>query len=371
MSDDMPKKNRDEKPEPSAASALDEALGLDDGEDTPAGEPIEREPVESSDAGWDELAAQGSEPREQEEPSVDRVLVVEQPEAHLETEAPLKTEALADELDRSEAELADEASSGEQGMKSNVEERVDGAAVRAEFIDDTGSEPVDVVEQETVGADGDKTPKRYDEHTPVPRQGEGTNRHDEEELEHDKEGHIKSPTPGVVGDHDKDHPDGLAAYFDDPHELLHAAEMARDEGFEVWDAFSPFPIHGIEDAMGVGRSWLPWVTFGAGGTGFLLANAMQFGMLTFDWPMIIGGKPYAPWPSFVPIMFELTVLIGGVTTALVMFIASGCFRKPKIIDPEITNDRFVLWIDAQDPKYDIARTFMAGLNPVEIRDVTF
>ena len=186
---------------------------------------------------------------------------------------------------------------------------------------------------------------------------------EEEELD-------EMPVPAVIAT-DDGRADGMAAYFDDPNELLHAAELTRDSSFEIWDAFSPFPIHGIEDAMGIGRSWLPWVTFGAGGTGFLLANALQFGTLTFDWPMIIGGKPHAPWPSFVPIMFELTVLIGGVTSALVMFIASGCFRKPRIVDPEITNDRFVIWIDAKDPNYAQAREFLQTLNPVEIRTVTF
>ena len=167
--------------------------------------------------------------------------------------------------------------------------------------------------------------------------------------------------------------DGLAAYFDGPNETLVAAAAARDVewGWESWDVFTPFPIHGIEDAMGIGRSWLPWVTFGAGGLGFLTANALQFGTLTFDWPMIIGGKPHAPWPSFVPIMFELTVLIGGVTTALVMLIAAGCFRPPKIIDPEITNDRFVLWIGSDDPNFEKARAFMEELDPVEIREITF
>jgi len=59
---------------------------------------------------------------------------------------------------------------------------------------------------------------------------------------------------------------------------------------------------------------MPWVTFAAGGTGFLTANLLQFGTLTFDWPMIIGGKPHAPWPSFVPIMFELTILFSGFAT---------------------------------------------------------
>ena len=165
--------------------------------------------------------------------------------------------------------------------------------------------------------------------------------------------------------------DGLAAYFNTPDDLMHAAELAYKKGFKRWDTFSPFPIHGMDDAMGMGRSWLPWVTFGAGGTGFLIANLLQFGTLTFDWPMIIGGKPHAPWPSFVPIMFELTVLIGGVTSALVMLIASGCFRKPKIIDPEITKDRFVLWVSAQDELFGEAHDFMETLHPEAIKPIKF
>ena len=165
---------------------------------------------------------------------------------------------------------------------------------------------------------------------------------------------------------------GVAAFFDHPHDLMNAAAAVHGAEFQDFDAYSPFPIHGMDDAMGLSRSWLPWVTFGAGSLGFLTANALQFGMLTFDWPMIIGGKPFAPWPSFVPIMFELTVLIGGVTTALVMLIASGCFRKPFVIDREITNDRFVLWIAASDPLFhdEKTRAFLQGLEPVEVRTIT-
>lgn len=165
--------------------------------------------------------------------------------------------------------------------------------------------------------------------------------------------------------------DGIAAYFSSPDELLHAADLAFKKGFKQWDTFSPFPIHGMDDAMGMGRSWMPWVTFAAGGTGFMTANLLQFGTLTFDWPMIIGGKPHAPWPSFVPIMFELTVLIGGVTSALVMFLAAGCFRKPKIIDREITNDRFVLWVSAKDALFEEAEVFMKTLKPDDIKPIKF
>ena len=162
---------------------------------------------------------------------------------------------------------------------------------------------------------------------------------------------------------------GVAAFFDHPDALMAAARKARVSDYEQFDAFSPFPIHGMDEAMGLERSWMPWVTFGAGSLGFLLANAMQFGMMTFDWPMIIGGKPYAPWPAFVPIMFELTVLIGGVTTGVVMLKTAGCFSPADIIDPDITNDRFALWISAKDERYDEqeVRDFVRTLDPVEVR----
>jgi hypothetical protein len=166
---------------------------------------------------------------------------------------------------------------------------------------------------------------------------------------------------------------GIAAFFDRPDDLLEAAREARDSSYEKFDTFSPFPIHGIEDAMGLGRSWIPWVTFGAGMVGFLSACALQFGTMTFDWPMIIGGKPYAPWPSFVPVMFELTVLIGGVTTALVMLKAAGCFEAADVIDPELTNDRFALWISSNDSRFEVDDVvdFMEAIEPtpVEIRTI--
>ncbi len=180
------------------------------------------------------------------------------------------------------------------------------------------------------------------------------------------------PDAADGGSGDDDELEGVAAFFDVPDDLMLAAAHTRDSDYDDFEAYSPFPIHGMDEAMGLGRSWIPWVTFGAGAAGFLTANALQFGTMTFDWPMIIGGKPYAPWPAFVPIMFELTVLFAGCVTALVMLIAAGCFRKPFIIDPEITKDRFALWISADDEafEHDEVREFMEELDPVEIRTIT-
>ncbi len=121
-------------------------------------------------------------------------------------------------------------------------------------------------------------------------------------------------------------------------------------------------------------SWLPWVTFGAALTGMTTALTLQTGTMTFDWPIIIGGKPFFPWPSFMPVTFELSVLLSGLTTVLVMFWAAGLPNfKPKVIDPSLTRDKFGLWVSSEDPQYDPVKTreFLEGLHPEEIREVRF
>lgn len=164
---------------------------------------------------------------------------------------------------------------------------------------------------------------------------------------------------------------GVAAFFDHPDRLLAAARHTRDSKFDDFETYSPFPIHGMDEAMGLERSWMPWVTFFAGLTGFLCAIALQFGTMTFDWPIIIGGKPFAPWPAFVPVMFELTVLIGGVTTGVVMLKAAGCFEPADVLDPDITDDRFALWIgDEDDSERSEVVAFVEQMDPVEIRTFT-
>jgi hypothetical protein len=169
-------------------------------------------------------------------------------------------------------------------------------------------------------------------------------------------------------------PDGLAAFFDDPDDILAAAEKARDKKLEEWDVLTPFPVHGMDDAMGIGRSWIPWVTFCAALTGMTTALCIQIGTMTVDWPIIIGGKPFLPWPSFMPVTFELSVLFGALTTVAVMFLAGGMPNlKPQLIDPRITRDRFVLWVSSEDPQYDAVKTreFLESLGPLEVREVTF
>ena len=140
---------------------------------------------------------------------------------------------------------------------------------------------------------------------------------------------------------------GVIGYFENTQNLIEAMEKVRDAKWASFDAFSPFPVHGMDEAQGLKRSPIPYVTFAAGLTGFCLAFLLQYWTSVVDWPLIVGGKPFNSWPAFVPIMFELTVLFAGLCTVGAMFLFN---RLPNItrkaFDPKLTRDRFAIVIDA-------------------------
>ena len=138
--------------------------------------------------------------------------------------------------------------------------------------------------------------------------------------------------------------------FEDEDVLLHAVENIRAAGVKIYDVFSPFPIHGIDDALGIERSRLPIAAFFFGCTGLAFALWMQIYMLGFDWPMIIGGKPNIALPSFIPVTFELTVLFTAFGMMITFFIISGLYPKPKVnvLDARATDDKFVLAIELDE-----------------------
>ena len=138
---------------------------------------------------------------------------------------------------------------------------------------------------------------------------------------------------------------GAIAYFKSGAEILQAAKAAKAKGFHEAEAYTPFPIHGMEDALGFKPSIVPWATFLGGLTGFLTALGLQVWTSAIDWPLNVGGKPYVSGPAFIPILFELTVLLGGLSTAGFMFFLNGMpSLKPNPFDPRITDDRFALYI---------------------------
>lgn len=168
----------------------------------------------------------------------------------------------------------------------------------------------------------------------------------------------------------------VMAEFTDVDSLMMAAERVRDAGFKKWDCHTPFPVHGLDDAMGVKMTRLPWIVLLMGVTGCGLAVLMQWWMNAVDYPYIISGKPRFSLPANIPIIFEMTVLFAAFTAFFAMWIMndlprwfSPLSRKPKFA--RATNDRFFVVIEAADPQFDGVRTadFLSGLGAASVEEV--
>jgi Ni/Fe-hydrogenase subunit HybB-like protein len=154
---------------------------------------------------------------------------------------------------------------------------------------------------------------------------------------------------------------GLLAEFATPAALLHACERVRDAGFTRWDAHTPFPVHGLEGAMGLRRSKLPWIVLGMGLTGAVLGFVLQWWVHASAYPLVISGKPYFSWPAYIPITFELAVLFAGFGAVLGML---GLNRLPMHHHPlfrskvfeRVTDDAFFISIESWDPRFDPSAT---------------
>lgn len=169
---------------------------------------------------------------------------------------------------------------------------------------------------------------------------------------------------------------GILAEYDTPDQLISAATKVREAGFEKWDTYSPFPVHGIDQAMGIKMTVLPWLTLGAGLTGLFTAITMQWWMNAYDYPWLISGKPIWSIPANVPIMFELTVLFSAITTLVGMLMLNGLPHPSHPLDlvkrfARVTDDKFFLLIQAADPKFDEqdTRQLVEATKPVAIENV--
>jgi hypothetical protein len=146
---------------------------------------------------------------------------------------------------------------------------------------------------------------------------------------------------------------GLVGIFNNPDPLREAAIALRDRKVKKWDAFTPFPVHGLDEAMGLKRSFLPWVTFAGGLFGASFGLLFQIWAAAVDWKLNVGGKPPVSLPAFIPITFECTILFAGLATAAAMIIACRLPNAtPLILDSSLTNDRMALFVAASDPVYD-------------------
>lgn len=156
-------------------------------------------------------------------------------------------------------------------------------------------------------------------------------------------------------------PYGLLAEFENTADVLHAAEKVRDAGFRRWDVFTPFPIHGMDRAMGMKNSKVGWFAFLGGVTGYTTGMLMIWWMNAFDYPILVGGKPmFSPYGAFPP-SYELTILFGAFGSLFGMLFLN---RLPRLHHPLlkhkrfalVTHDRFFIVIETTDPKYSETET---------------
>lgn len=142
----------------------------------------------------------------------------------------------------------------------------------------------------------------------------------------------------------------ILGVYGDEEIVLKAIKRIRDAGIKIHEVFSPYPVHGMDDALGYKRSRLPRVAFIFGTLGFALALLMQYWMLGYDWQMIIGGKDFASLPPFIPVTFELTVLLSALGMVFTFFVVSDLkpYKRPVIFDRRITDDKHVIAIDIDE-----------------------
>ena len=169
---------------------------------------------------------------------------------------------------------------------------------------------------------------------------------------------------------------GLIAEFEGPTDLLDAARRTYAEGYRRLDAYSPFPVHGLAEAIGFQRTRLPLVVLLGGIAGGLGGYVLQYWIAAIDYPLNVGGRPLHSWPAFIPVTFELTVLAAALAAVLGMLALNGLPRPyhPVFNVPAFelaTRNRFFLCIEATDPKFDqvATRRFLEALKAREVFEV--
>lgn len=141
----------------------------------------------------------------------------------------------------------------------------------------------------------------------------------------------------------------IIGIYEDEDILLDAISSVKDKGVNIYEVYSPFPVHGIENKLGYKRSRLSIAAFCFGFIGLCLALTMMIGMMTIDWPMIIGGKDFLPLPVFIPVTFEMTVLLSAFGMVGTFFVVSDLkpWGIPKTFDLRSTDDKHVMAIEIE------------------------
>lgn len=165
---------------------------------------------------------------------------------------------------------------------------------------------------------------------------------------------------------------GIAGIFLQEHKVIEAARKVREAGFEKFDAITPYPVHGMEEACGIKRSGIPYVTFGAGILGLMAGLGLVWYTSVYDWPLNIGGKPMFSLPAFIPILFELTVLFAALCSVGAMFYMCNMPKiDPPVIDKDLTCHKFAIFIPENDVDYNQERVekLLKDLGASEVKKV--
>ncbi len=169
---------------------------------------------------------------------------------------------------------------------------------------------------------------------------------------------------------------GLMAEFDDPNALVAAAYRAQFEGYRRLDAYSPFPIEELHEALGAPHTRLPLIVFIGGAIGCIGGYFMQYWANALNYPLVVGGKPFNAWPMFIPVTFECTILGAALSAVFGMLALNGLpqpyhpvFNVPRF--SLASRSGFFLCIEALDSKFDLSRTreFLESLGASEVTTV--
>jgi len=169
---------------------------------------------------------------------------------------------------------------------------------------------------------------------------------------------------------------GLLAEFDDPNALVAATRLAREEGYRRMDAYSPFPIEELHEALGAHHTKLPLLVLIGGIAGCLGGYGMQYWVAAVAYPVNVGGRPFHSWPAFIPVTFECTILVAALTAVFGMLALNGLpmpyhpvFNVPRFA--LASRNRFFLCIESKDPKFNLEQTrrFLETLKPREVSTV--